>query len=201
MINTIVLDIGQVLAHFRWKEYLIECGYDEETIEKVSKATVLSKEWCEEDRGILNDEQLITAFTANDPSVAEEIRKLIENPAGLVREYDYSAHFVKKLKANGYKVYLLSNYGKTNFTYARSYFKFLSYVDGGIISYEVHYIKPEPEIYQALINKYHFNPQEAVFLDDTLANLDGAKTFGFHTIHFTEFDKAVEELRALGVNV
>ena len=201
MINTIVLDIGQVMADFRWKEYLIECGYDEETMEKVSKATVLSKEWHEEDRGVLDDEQLITAFTANDPSVAAEIRKLKESPARLVQEYDYSARFVKKLKANGYKVYLLSNYGKTNFAYARSNFKFIPYVDGGIISYEVHYIKPEPEIYQALIDKYHFNPKEAVFLDDSLANLEGAKDFGFHTIHFTEFDKAVEELRFLGVNV
>lgn len=201
MINTIVLDIGQVMAHFRWKEYLTECGYDQKTIEKVSKATVLSKEWCEEDRGILSDDQLIAAFTANDPSVAKEIRKLVESPDALVQEYDYSVNFVKKLKANGYKVYLLSNYGKTNFAYARTHFKFIPYVDGGIISYEVHYIKPEPEIYQALIDKYNFNPQEAVFLDDCLANLEGAKTFGFHTIHFTEFDKAVEELRALGVNV
>lgn len=201
MVNTIVLDIGQVMAHFCWKEYLIDCGYDEETIEKVSKATVLSKEWGEEDRGILNDEELISAFIANEPSVEKEIRKLKESPAKLVREYDYSAHFVKKLKANGYNVYLLSNYGKTNFAYARSHFKFIPFVDGGIISYEVHHIKPEPEIYQALIDKYHFNPKEAVFLDDSLANLEGAKSFGFHTIHFTEFDKAMEELRALGVNV
>lgn len=201
MINTIVLDIGQVMAHFRWKEYLLECGYDDETIERVSKATVLSKEWCDEDRGILSDEQLISAFTANDPGVAKEIRKLIESPSKLVQEFDYSAEFVKKLKSNGYKVYLLSNYGKTNFAYARSNFKFIPYVDGGIISYEIHYIKPEPEIYQALIDKYHFNPQEAVFLDDSLANLEGAKPFGFHTIHFTQFDKAVEELRALGVNI
>lgn len=201
MINTIILDIGQVLAHFRWKEYLNECGYDRETIEKVSKATVLSKEWSEEDRGVLNDEELIASFIANAPSVAKEIRKLKESPAGLVREYDYSADFVKKLKENGYKVYLLSNYGKTNFAYARSHFKFIPFVDGGVISYEVHHIKPEPEIYQTLINKYHFNPLEAVFLDDSLVNLEGAKSFGLHTIHFTEFDKALKELRDLGVNI
>lgn len=201
MINTIVLDIGQVMAHFRWREYLIECGYDEETRERVSKATVLSKEWSEEDRGILSDEELIDAFIANDPSVAVEIRQLKKSPQKLVMEYDYSVDFVKKLKANGYKVYLLSNYGRTNFAYARSNFKFIPYVDGGVISYEVKHIKPEPEIYQALIDKYQFNPLEAVFLDDSLANLEGAKIFGFHTIHFTEYGKALEELKALGVNI
>lgn len=201
MINTIILDIGQVMAHFRWKEYLIDCGYDEETMERVSKATVLSKEWGEEDRGILSDEELVAAFIANDPSVAEEIRKLKGSPEKLVQEYEYSADFVKKLKANGYKVYLLSNYGKTNFAYARSNFKFIPYVDGGVISYEVKHIKPEPEIYRALIDKYQFDPKEAVFLDDSLANLEGAKVFGFHTIHFIEFDKALEELKILGVSI
>lgn len=201
MINTIILDIGQVMAHFRWKEYLLDCGYDEETIKRVSKATVLSKEWGEEDRGILSDEELIAAFIANDPSVAEEIRKLKGSPEKLVQEYDYSVDFVKKLKANGYKVYLLSNYGKTNFAYARTNFKFIPYVDGGVISYEVKHIKPEPEIYRALIDKYQFDPKEAVFLDDSLANLEGAKAFGFYTIHFTEFEKAIEELKVLGVNI
>ncbi|WP_313127864.1 HAD family hydrolase [Anaerocolumna sp.] len=201
MIKTIILDIGQVMAHFRWREYLTDCGYDKEKIDRVSKATVLSKEWGEEDRGILSDEELINAFISNDPSVAKEIRQLKGSPEKLVQEYDYSADFVKKLKANGHKVYLLSNYGKTNFAYAKSSFKFIPYVDGGIISYEVKHIKPEPEIYQALIDKYQFDPKEAVFLDDSLANLEGAKAFGFHTIHFTEYDKAVEELKILGVNI
>ena len=41
MIDTIILDIGQVLVDFRWKEYLEECGYDEETKRRVSEATVL----------------------------------------------------------------------------------------------------------------------------------------------------------------
>ena len=40
MINTIVLDIGQVLVEFCWKEYLEDCGYNEETKEKVRNATV-----------------------------------------------------------------------------------------------------------------------------------------------------------------
>ena len=201
MINTIILDIGEVMAHFRWKEYLVDCGYDDITIEKVSKATVLSKEWKDEDRGILSDEELINAFIANDPTVAKEIRRLKESPSELVREYDYSVHFVKKLKANGYKIYLLSNYGRTNFEYAKTHFQFIPHVDGGVISYQVHYIKPEPEIYQALINKYQFDPKEAVFLDDSLANLEGAKAFGFHTIHFTDYQKALKELKELGVNI
>jgi len=201
MINTIVLDIGQVLANFRWEAYLEDCGYDEETTRKVSNATILSKIWGEEDRGAISDEELVALFCSQDTSVTTEITALFDNITELVREYDYSVEFVQRLKANGYKVYLLSNYGRKNFEYAREHFKFIKYVDGGVISYEVKQIKPEPEIYETLIEKYNINPKEAVFLDDSQANLDGAKPFGFYTIHVEEFEQAVEELRVLGVRI
>ncbi len=201
MITTIILDIGQVLANFRWKEYLVECGYDQETIEKIGNATVLSKLWAEEDRGKLRTEELVKLCCEKEPSVAKEITKLFADITLLVREYEYSASFVQSLKNNGYKVYLLSNYGESNFKYARENFNFIPYVDGGVISYEVKYIKPEPEIYKALMNKYNINPKEAVFLDDCEANLEGARKFGIATILVEEFDKALDELRDLGVRI
>ncbi len=199
MIKTVVLDIGQVLADFRWKECLIDSGYDEETIRKVSNATVLSKTWGEVDRGALSEEEIITICCGQDPSAAGEIKAFFENIYDTVREYPYSAGFIRSLKANGYKVYLLSNYGERNFKYAKEHFEFIQYADGGVISYEIKHIKPEPEIYEALIEKYRFNPEEAVFLDDSLPNLEGAEAFGFYTIHVKDFNKAVEELKKMGV--
>ncbi len=201
MIKTIVLDIGQVLAHFNWRGYLKECGYDEKTIEKLGKATVLGEYWDEFDRGALSDEEIVNLCCSLDTEMAEEIKSFFKNSYKTVTEYPYSEEFVRNLKQNGYKVYLLSNYGRTNFAYAKENFKFIPLADGGIISYEVKCIKPEPEIYQRLINKYDFNPEEAVFLDDNQANLEGAKVFGFHTIQVTEFGQALEDLRKLGVNI
>jgi putative hydrolase of the HAD superfamily len=77
----------------------------------------------------------------------------------------------------------------------------MNYVDGGVISYEVKAIKPEPVIYQTLIDNYGINPTEAVFLDDLLINLEGAKPFGFHTIQVKNHEQTLEELRRLGVRI
>lgn len=200
MINTIVLDIGQVLVEFCWKEYLEECGYDEETKEKVRNATVLSEHWGEQDRGVLSSKELTKICCKKEPSVAKEIAKLFEDISKLAIEYDYSENFIKNLKENGYKVYLLSNFG-SNFATLKETFRFYPYVDGGVISYEVKQIKPEPEIYQSLIKKYDIHPEEAVFLDDREDNIEAAKQFGFHTIIVDKIENIFNELRELGVRI
>lgn len=193
MIDTIILDIGQVLAHFRWKEYLEECGYTKEVQEKVSRATVLSEYWEEQDRGILSEEELITKCSTIEPSVRQEIKTLFQNISQLVIEYSHSEEFVKNLKERGYKVYLLSNYGRV-FEQQKQTFRFYPLVDGGVISYEVHTIKPEPEIYQCIIDKYNITPEKAVFLDDNKQNLVAAKQFGFYTVQVITHEQAVADL-------
>jgi putative hydrolase of the HAD superfamily len=201
MINTIVLDIGNVLAQFRWRGYLEDCGYSQEIIERIANATVLSGFWNEWDLGLRDEEELIAESIAKDPGVKQEILTFFHSFAEVVKEYEYSSDFVKGLKENGYQVYLLSNYSKKHFELSKPYFDFMKYVDGGVISYEVKSIKPEPMIYQTLIDKYQINPTEAVFMDDLMVNLEGARPFGFHTIQVKSHEQSLEELRRLGVRI
>jgi len=201
MIDTIIFDIGNVLADFRWLQYLKDCAYDEETIEKISSATVLSPRWNELDRGLQDEEELMRQCCEAQPSVADKIMRMFRSMNEVVREYDHSAELVKRLKANGYKVYLLSNFARFSFLEVVKNYEFLKYVDGSVISYEVKHTKPEPEIFESLINKYGINPGTAVFLDDLAVNLKGAEPFGFHTIQVKNIDQMLEDLRKLGVRI
>lgn len=201
MIDTIVFDIGNVLADFCWLQYLKDCGYDEETIGKIGSATVLSPRWNELDRGLKDEQELFRQCCEAQPSVADKIMKMFRSMTEVVKEYNYSSDLVKRLKANGYKVYVLSNYARFSFQEAKKHFEFLKYVDGSVISYEVKHTKPEPEIFEALINKYGINPGTAVFLDDLAYNLKGAESFGFYTIKVKNIDQMFEDLRKLGVRI
>ena len=201
MIRNIIFDIGQVLADFQWREYIKDLGYNAEISERIAKATVLSPYWNEVDRGVIPMTEIIENCVHLDQEIEAEIRHYFKDCAESVKEYDYSEELVHTLKKNGYNIYLLSNYGGENFAYVKDLFRFLPLVDGGVISYEVKHIKPEPEIYKALIDKYEINPKESVFLDDLEKNLEGAKKFGFHTILFQSLDKAKSELRELDVRI
>lgn len=194
MIDTVVFDIGNVLAAFDWAGFVRGFGFSPETEREIAAAVFMSEEWKQVDLGLKTDEELIAAFTANAPHLAEEIRLIFEKWQCSVVEYPFAEDWVKALRARGLKVYVLSNYGRTMFEYAGQKFGFLRHVNGGVISYSVNKIKPDPEIYRILIDKYSIVPERAVFLDDLEANVSAAAELGFRTILVKDHETAAAEL-------
>ena len=52
------------------------------------------------------------------------------------------------------------------------------------VSAEEGTMKPGSQIYQTTVNQLECLPHEAVFIDDSQANIEGANRLGFATIHF-----------------
>lgn len=69
--------------------------------------------------------------------------------------------------------------------------------DDLVISAEVGVMKPDPQIYQIALRGLGVLPQEAVFLDDALPNIQGARDIGMHAIHFRHPEQALQDLHAL----
>lgn len=201
MITTIIFDIGNVLADFTWREHFASFGYDEEMVERIAKVTVKAPIWNEVDRGVMEREEIIQKCASADPEIEQDIRKVLENAKTIVRRNDYAIPWIQDLKSKGYRTLYLSNFSKQAESDCAEALDFIPYMDGGILSYKEKIIKPMPEIYQLLIDRYDLIPEECVFMDDTVKNLIGAEKFGIHTIHFQNQAQAIGELRKLGVDV
>ena len=201
MITTIIFDIGNVLVDFSWKEYIAGFGFSREVQEKISKATMLSEAWDEFDRGVLEVEDIIKMFIENDSSIEKEIRLICEDIHDMLGRRDYAIPWIKELKEKGYKVLYLSNFSRKAEVECAHTLDFLPYMDGGILSYQEKVIKPEPEIYQILIDRYNLVPDECVFMDDKEINCEGARKAGIHAIVFTTKEEAEKELLKLLVKI
>lgn len=200
MIKNIIFDIGNVLADFRWKGFLQDKGFEEEMIERIARASVLSSFWSEFDRGAWTDEELWQAFINADPEIEKELHIAFDNVTGMVTPRTYAIPWLKELKAKGYKVWYLSNFSRKAELDCQESLSFMPYMDGGILSYKEKLVKPDAAIYQLLLKRYNLAAEESVFLDDTLANVEAAEALGIHGIHFISKEQAEEKLRALGVD-
>ena len=141
MIRTIIFDIGNVLTAFGWRDFMGSFGFDKETEAKVCRATVESPFWCECDRGVLSDEEILDGFIQNDPTVEKELRQVYSNLHGIVTRLDYAIPWIRELKEKGYQVLVLSNFSEKGWHENQDALDFMEYVDGGIISYTKQLIK------------------------------------------------------------
>uniref|UniRef100_A0A914CDD5 Uncharacterized protein n=1 Tax=Acrobeloides nanus TaxID=290746 RepID=A0A914CDD5_9BILA len=57
--------------------------------------------------------------------------------------------------------------------------------------------KPNPNIYQHVLNELKLEPEEAIFIDDVIQNLEGASRLGITTIHCTHVDKTIDDLEEI----
>ncbi len=200
-IKTVVFDIGNVLVPFGWEE-TYSALFDKKAAARVAEATVLNRKlWDEFDRGALSDEEIIDSFKKAAPDVADLIENAVWEIYKRKTPYAYAEHWMKKLKDQGYKIYLLSNYGRTAFGMSKPQFGFLKYVDGGVISYQVEITKPDERIYMILCQKYGISPNEAVFIDDNENNVEAAKKLGFYTVLHESEESTREKLKVLGIEV
>jgi putative hydrolase of the HAD superfamily len=72
--------------------------------------------------------------------------------------------------------------------------------DTMVISAEVGVMKPDARIFQLALEELAARPEESVFIDDVLVNVEAARAAGMTGIHFTQPDKALDELKRLMSN-
>ena len=201
MIKNIIFDLGNVLVKYSPENFLnkyVKKENQEDFIINIFK----SKDWLELDRGTLSYEDAIEVFTKRVPEEKESIEKLFrENISSCISPIEENVEIMRKLKKNGYDVYILSNFHQPAFEYIRESWDFIREFNGDVVSCYYHYIKPEREIYETLLNKYNLTPSETIFIDDVDANINGAKELGIGGIHLPDYKILSELLKKNGIEI
>ena len=110
---------------------------------------------------------------------------------------------VERLNAAGTPLYLLSNAPDFLDPWlrgpARRRHPFLGLFRDYVVSGLVKCSKPDAAIYDLVCRTGGFAPHEAVFIDDVLANVDGARAIGMTGVHHRSAAETAAELRRLGL--
>ena len=106
---------------------------------------------------------------------------------------------LKDIQAKGIPVYGLTNWGADTFPIVFEQFEFLRSLNGIVVSGDEKQVKPHPDIYKILINRYQINPESCIFIDDNFMNIETAKTLGFKTILFVSPESLMQDLLLLKI--
>ena len=186
MIKHIVFDVGGVLIAYRWHEMLMEHGLTAEQANEVGICVFEDLMWNQMDAGLVSIDDVVKHCRETYPSYAQDITWFLEHADEMQVERPEVWKRLPLLKEAGYDIYILSNYSEHMFQKHTADAKFWSYIDGAVVSYQVHQLKPQPEIYHSLLEKYHLKAEECFFFDDRKENTKGAENVGMHAFTVQE---------------
>lgn len=160
--------------------------------------TPMPQFWIDYDMGILSFDQVaeeLAAYRSVEPSFA---REMISLAIGKQETISPTAKLIAELKAKGYKLYVLSNMSREFIDFLRQQEVYCNF-DGDVISCEVGVVKPMPEIYDLLLQRFDLNPEETIFIDDRKENIEAANNRGIGTFHFdrNDYEGSCERLREI----
>ncbi|MGI9569019.1 MAG: HAD family hydrolase [Desulfobulbia bacterium] len=112
----------------------------------------------------------------------------------------YVKRYVCQLREAGYTTCLCSNNFITRIRELEEEFAFLKHFDTKIFSYDIGVLKPNVNIFKALVEQCGVDASELVYSDDSESNLSAAKELGVHTFIFKNINQFKHSLHTLGVS-
>lgn len=198
MIENIIFDMGNVLMNFRPLTTLKRYLPREEDVALTYKA-LFEQDWQGLDDGSKTEEEVAAAACAVLPAhLHPAVRAFMEHWPEDMPPIAPMWDLVRELKAKGCGLYLLSNAGLAFHTYSKRTPGFELF-DGMVISADERCVKPNPRIYQILLERYALPAETCLFIDDLAANIEGARALGIAGIRFDGERMLRYELKALGI--
>lgn len=200
-INHIVFDIGKVLIHYDPSLPYLRLIPDEDE-RRWFFDNVCTHEWnLEQDRG-RTWEDAEALLLERFPDREEHIRAFRQYwPEMVPHAYEDSVAIMEKFIADGRDVTMLTNFAADTFSHARVLYPFLNKPRGVTVSGETKLIKPDIAIYEKHARDFGLEPASTLFIDDSAANVEGARTAGWQSVLFTDAAQLRKDLASFGLEV
>lgn len=197
-IRNIVFDFGKVLVDYSYERFVSSIVNDPAKVGPFVDI-VSGQEFIDlQDRGELSFAEVIRKTQQEHPLWRDELQAYYDRQLEIVTgEVPGMKELIIKLKAEGYKIYGLSNWSSVVYDVMKRFEDIFSLLDGKVISSEEKLIKPDVAIYRRFCDKFGVEPQTCVFTDDKAPNIEGARKAGMHAILFQNADQFERQLREL----
>jgi 2-haloacid dehalogenase len=197
--HAVVFDVGGVLLDWD-PRHLYRKLFDDEAEMNRFLSEVCTLEWHHaHDLGV-PPEQTVPPLVEAHPEHAERIwawpRRSEEMLAGPIEE---SVEILRELKERGVPLYALTNMESWTYPGRRERYAFLRWFDGTVVSGFEGLAKPDPRIYELLLERFALSPHTTLLIDDSPQNVAAARRVGLQAIQFESPAALRDELVATGL--
>ena len=202
-IKAIVFDYGQVITYQQDPKAIDELA-ERTGVERGEFESALWALRGDYDRGTISSRDYFKKILARfDVTMSDEkIDELVEIDSGSWRNINpETVVLMEEIKKAGYLVGILSNMPMNFLVWARENLPVFSLPHAGVFSCEENLVKPEEAIYRKMLSLLGVEPNELVFFDDKIDNIEGAKALDIEAILWENPGSARLKLLSMGVKL
>jgi putative hydrolase of the HAD superfamily len=197
----VVFDLGGVVVAYDLAALLDDLYADSPTHQAVRTALIEHRDWISLDRGTLSEADAVERAAARSGVAAAEFARFLERMSVAWTPVPGTVELLHRLRADGHALFCLSNMHPASLAFLERTFDFWPLFTGVVISCRVGLCKPEPSIFQHVLERHALVPSETVFVDDVDVNLSAARALGIRTVKFETPAQCASALRRLGIDV
>jgi len=198
-VDTVVFDLGNVLIAWDPRRLYRQLIDDEERMDWFLRE-VCNSAWNEQQDAGRSWSEATALLRGRYPEHADLIDAYhLRWEETLVGPIEGTVALLGELKARGVRLLALTNWSQETFPIARQRFPFLQWFEGIVVSGEERLIKPDPRIYQRLLERYAVDPARALYIDDSQRNVAAAEALGMRGWWFHEPDGLRARLHELNL--
>ena len=197
----IIFDIGGVILRWAPHEFIERFTDDTGLQEKLRNRIADHPDWLEMDRGRLNIETLTQRIIQNSDIPPDAVNRYLLEVIDSMVPIPESINLLNDAVKAGYQAFVLSNMSSDSARILRRRFDFWRLFSGIVFSCDVNMIKPDPGIFEYVLNRFSLKPAETIFIDDTALNTEAAEKLGIASIRFTDAQSARARLIEMGCTI
>jgi len=194
MIRNVIFDFGAVL--FQWNPSKIVQTFTDSKYEQqlLLNEVLRHPDWLSLDRGTMLMAEIIPKCAARTGFPESRMEDFFEHIMNSLVKVSCTQTLFYRLLEHHYSIYYLTNMSSAFFETLNERHSFLSLCKGGLVSGTELIVKPEPEIFELLLDRYNLQADESLFIDDSEENIKSARDLGFHTVRFEQSDECLEHI-------
>jgi len=190
-ISAVVFDLGGVLLDWD-PRHLYRKLFDDEAEMDRFLTEVCTMEWHHaHDLGVPPEETMPPLIAAH-PEYADMIRVWTQRSEEMLGEpFEETIEILRSLKQAGVRCYALTNMESWTYPPRLERYPFLGWFDGTVVSGDEGVAKPDPRIFELLLERFGLNAASTLFVDDKPGNVAAARGLGMPAVVF----ESPEQLR------
>jgi 2-haloacid dehalogenase len=197
--STVVFDLGGVLVDWD-PRYLFRQLLPDHAAVEAFLAEVCSPEWNAAQDAGRGWTEAVAEASERFPEYAELVAAYDERWSETIGgQIDGTVEVLDELRRRGVGLYAITNWSAEKFDLTFPRFDWLAWFDGIVVSGYERIVKPDPRIYQILVDRHGVDPRTAVYVDDLPANVEAAQAIGMTGLVFTTPEQLYADLGELGL--